>query len=420
MSKTRVSLIYFVVIIATLIVRIVASLGVPSMIGLDGDIFFTVATQVFCFGILPFCFYLALLRQKSRKIANLCSDFGFRRPKLKYIVLSVFIAFFMMHAATLVSFVWQGLITFFGFTAIPPEPTDFSNIGLLFLELFLVALLPGFFEEFANRGLILAGYRDSGWRYIVLSALMFSLMHQNIRQTGYTFFDGLVIATVVLLTKNCWYGVIIHFVNNAVSVLQSYGSQQGGFLGFFAKISDFFYGSILGFAVLALTAVIALVLVVFLLWALQKWTQGKNIVQAIKSALVSRSSKGYLDFGSTQNVDHNTGNATNTAIANLYINTEDANHNMADASDNTENVMSTANAGIFNNTAEVQQQTTDSSTPSPTLDNGSGAYGSVLHGTKEQKRKAQKAFLCDNWLMILTGAVGVVATLFSFVWGVLR
>ena len=121
----------------------------------------------------------------------------------------------------IISIVWNAVLALLGYTQ-STGTSDQMTVDILILELFMTAVLPGFCEEFTHRGLIFYGYRDSGFKVVIVSAVLFSLMHQNIRQTGYTFFDGLVIALLFYYTGSIWPGIIVHFLNNAFSVLSTY------------------------------------------------------------------------------------------------------------------------------------------------------------------------------------------------------
>ena len=88
------------------------------------------------------------------------------------------------------------------------------------LALLTTAVVPAFVEEVLFRGVILNNLMPYGRdTAIVLSALAFGLMHQNAGQFLYTTVTGLVLGYVFVISGNIWAGVLIHFVNNAMSVL---------------------------------------------------------------------------------------------------------------------------------------------------------------------------------------------------------
>ena len=221
-ARHRTGLIYLIVVISALLLRISVYEGVEYTIALDLDYYFTIMAQIVCFLLLPLILYFIFTTQdKDYQLRTLSDDFGFKKVSLSNLLLTLVICVCMVYLATIIATLWNAILMLLGYTQ-PNGSTDSMTVDILFLELFMTAVLPGFCEEFTHRGLIFYGYRDSGFKAVIVSALLFSLMHQNIRQTGYTFFDGLVIALLFYYTGSIWPGIIVHFINNAYSVLASY------------------------------------------------------------------------------------------------------------------------------------------------------------------------------------------------------
>ena len=101
--------------------------------------------------------------------------------------------------------------------------------------IFMTAILPAIFEEFCHRGILLSGLENRGSELsaVVLSALMFSLMHANPPQLVYAFFGGLVFGVVVIKTDSILPAICAHFANNAVSVSLDYSVQRHTAFGVF-------------------------------------------------------------------------------------------------------------------------------------------------------------------------------------------
>lgn len=96
---------------------------------------------------------------------------------------------------------------------------DFSNPGVYFLALFVIALLPAFGEELLLRGTVLPALTTRGvWFGVFISALLFSLMHANPAQTAYQFCIGAVLAVVFLLSNSLLSCIILHFLNNFITL----------------------------------------------------------------------------------------------------------------------------------------------------------------------------------------------------------
>lgn len=83
-----------------------------------------------------------------------------------------------------------------------------------------IGLAPAFAEEFLFRGVVYGNLRPFGrTQAILVSALTFALMHQNIGQLFYTFVCGVVLALMYEWTGSIWCGVLFHLFNNELSVL---------------------------------------------------------------------------------------------------------------------------------------------------------------------------------------------------------
>ena len=84
------------------------------------------------------------------------------------------------------------------------------------------AIAPALVEEYAMRGVVLQSLRRYGERYaLVVSSLIFALMHGNMTQAPFAFMLGLVIGRIVLETESMWTGILIHVINNSYAVLMT-------------------------------------------------------------------------------------------------------------------------------------------------------------------------------------------------------
>jgi membrane protease YdiL (CAAX protease family) len=90
-----------------------------------------------------------------------------------------------------------------------------------FLSLTLfVAIVPAILEEVAIRGVLLQPLRRFGDGFaIIVSAVIFSLLHGNMVQVPYTIVAGIYFGYVAVATGSIWPTIIMHFFNNFYSVL---------------------------------------------------------------------------------------------------------------------------------------------------------------------------------------------------------
>lgn len=106
--------------------------------------------------------------------------------------------------------------------SMPPEailPESYENPATV-INYMTTALAPAFAEEFLFRGVFYTNLRPYGrTRAVLISALLFALMHQNIAQIFYTFAAGIAMALMYELTGSIWCSVIYHAINNELAVV---------------------------------------------------------------------------------------------------------------------------------------------------------------------------------------------------------
>ena len=108
--------------------------------------------------------------------------------------------------------------------------SEFSNQFLWFVELkypyqmviyfISYAIIPALVEEILFRGTVCRALTVYGkGTAVVISALLFALMHTNIEQMLYTFVAGLFFGLLYVETKSVLAPILLHFVNNSISVV---------------------------------------------------------------------------------------------------------------------------------------------------------------------------------------------------------
>ncbi len=91
------------------------------------------------------------------------------------------------------------------------------------LSLIATVIVPSLVEEFACRGIVLGLLRKFGNSFAILvSAILFGLMHSNFEQIPFAMLIGLVLGFVTIKSGSIWCAVLIHAFNNSVSVVYSY------------------------------------------------------------------------------------------------------------------------------------------------------------------------------------------------------
>ncbi len=93
----------------------------------------------------------------------------------------------------------------------------------LAISLLLVAVIPAILEETVYRGVFFNEFRKINPRKgVVLSGLLFGLMHMNFNQFIYAFVMGMIFALLVEVTDSIISSMIVHFTINGSSVILMY------------------------------------------------------------------------------------------------------------------------------------------------------------------------------------------------------
>lgn len=99
---------------------------------------------------------------------------------------------------------------------------DVHTAGGLFLNIFIIAILPAFGEEFLFRGVlqrILGEWTRNIHIAIIISSLAFSAMHLQFYGLLPRFFLGVVFGYLFWWSGSLWVPIFAHFLNNAVAVV---------------------------------------------------------------------------------------------------------------------------------------------------------------------------------------------------------
>ena len=160
----------------------------------------------------------------SKNIKQTFADFGFKRISGLVLGCSIALGFVLYLINGYVADIFYTILSFWGYD-------NTISVGLtvgsdLLIDLLLTAILPGICEEILHRGFYLRGCSKQGYtRYgLIFSSILFGLMHLNIQQFFYATIIGLLMGIVVIISDSIYPAIIIHFMNNALSVLFAYGA----------------------------------------------------------------------------------------------------------------------------------------------------------------------------------------------------
>ncbi len=292
MNKTlfKTYVIYFTSLLLFVGVRIASNLGAFNFMT-NSIVRNDVATIIIQIGIMilvPMLLSFLLLKQKPKEQLKTCH---FKKISCKAVLISFGIGILLFFLNLIVANFFSNLIHLFGYSSGGSSSSggstvEISPVVLFLLEVVFTAILPGFCEEFMHRGVLMrnvasqTNYKTA----IIISSVCFGLMHLNIEQVFYASILGLIIGYVGAVSDSIYPCMILHFCNNFLSVYFSYASSQnwlGG--GLFDKINAIYSNNSVIFAFL-FTAIIFVALVVgigYLIVQLFKETRMKKLQKSL-------------------------------------------------------------------------------------------------------------------------------------------
>lgn len=115
--------------------------------------------------------------------------------------------------------------------------TSAQNIVQLLSEIVIIGFLPAICEEIFYRGYVLRGLERKGKTYaLLISSLLFAVMHGNFQQMTYAFALGFLLGFVVLKTDSLLSSIVMHATFNIISVILSYGPINDFYVQYNAQI----------------------------------------------------------------------------------------------------------------------------------------------------------------------------------------
>lgn len=154
--------------------------------------------------------------------ASIKKELRFNSLSLIDILLVVVTFITAYFAAVFINLLGEILISMMGNLIVPDIPFA-QNTAEYVVLLFVIAVSAGICEEILFRGFILRAYEKLGmWPAIIVTALLFSILHLNIQNILAPFFLGIILGFVVYKTNSIFAGILGHFINNAISVTWGY------------------------------------------------------------------------------------------------------------------------------------------------------------------------------------------------------
>lgn len=191
------------------------------------DVFYTLVSQILCMGVVPFVILIALNKGSAKE---LFVRMRYKAPRDAKACLLISLGMMLLITPYTMAFnaLSNLLFRIIGYKKGLPIGTVYLGIGDFWLAVLMTAVLPAVFEEFTNRGVLLSGLQSRGSEYsaVVVSAVMFGLMHQNPSQMIFAVFGGLAFGVAAVKCDSIIPAMCAHFGNNIVAVILDYSTQK--------------------------------------------------------------------------------------------------------------------------------------------------------------------------------------------------
>ncbi len=214
---------YLLMVVLFATIRTLSAFGVLSFLNtFYGNLLLNILVQVvLLFGVAIFVFAVSM-KTKSKSVFRF---YKFRKISFKQVLISIVIGIVVYILNVLITTFFNAILSAFGYTFSSSSASNNYPVWLLFVNLFFTAVLPGICEETAHRGMLLNGLSPLGIKKaLIISSLCFGLLHLNIEQAFYATLIGLLVGYMTLGTSNIIPAMIVHFMNNAISVFMGFSS----------------------------------------------------------------------------------------------------------------------------------------------------------------------------------------------------
>lgn len=192
--------------------------------------------------LLPFSFWGRKMKKASGALQPLMLD----KPYKPFLVLPAVLA--GLGFCMLGNIINSYITMFFSnmdveFTS--PEIPMAEGVSGIILTFFRVAVTAGVIEELCFRGHVMGNLRFYGDGFAVAaSAIMFALLHGNMVQAPFALMAGTVLGYLSVKTGTIWTGIIIHVLNNSISLVTYYLGKHLGEQELLAVYALLLYGLI--------------------------------------------------------------------------------------------------------------------------------------------------------------------------------
>lgn len=237
---------YLLIAVLFVAIRTLSAFGLLDFLGKWADYVFNIVVQIGLLICLSIFLFSKLLKKKP---GSVCHFFGMKKISAKAIWMSIGIGAMVFFLNIFVASFFNVILQFFGYNFSSSSQSGTYPFYMLLVNVIFTAILPGLCEEVAHRGLVLHGLSPLGWkRAVIISGLLFGLMHMNIEQFFYATIIGLFVGWLSVGCGSIFPAIIVHFMNNFLNVYISFSQSNGLVIGrlysafITALTSNFFLG----------------------------------------------------------------------------------------------------------------------------------------------------------------------------------
>lgn len=294
---------YFLIVVVFAIIRMLTAFDIFDGLGDSFNYIFNIVIQVIILFGMSVLLFSAI---QKNKVKDTLKFFGYKKISFKAVLISIGIGIIVYFLNIFIASFFNAILSLFGYSSsTTTNYLDSYPFWLFLVNILITAVLPGICEETAHRGLLLKGLSGFGEKKaLIISALLFGLMHMNIDQFFYATLIGLLVGYLALICDSIYPAMIVHFMNNALSVFASYSAFNN--LGFEKIIGGFNAALQTNFFLGFLLIVIFMVSLSFLLFALVKLlfreTTVKNMAKLQQTLIKQVQKENYIkELESTAN-----------------------------------------------------------------------------------------------------------------------
>jgi len=222
-SLGKVYFLYFLILSGLVVFRILSSLGVLTFFGESGDYVFTFIIQVLILFFLSVYGFRKYTKMSTNKVFE---EYKFKKITKKSVFLCLLMGIAVYFLNSYIASFFYFFLSLFGYSTsnLVTLPSSYS-VWLLLLNVIFTAVLPAVCEETVHRGMLLSQIRKKNEAMaILISSILFGLLHINIYQFFYATILGFLLAKITLASDSIYPAMIVHFMNNALNVYFSFAS----------------------------------------------------------------------------------------------------------------------------------------------------------------------------------------------------